>query len=167
MCIGAGADLAWQMIVEGKSLECVDWVSVATSALPIGKLADFIKLAKQLKNVDDAGATIKATRLAENVAKGAKGEAMTAAKLGDNVAKSQVTFKTSDGTRTRADFVTKNKGVVETKTGNAKLTPGQQKLHNDISAGREVTPVGKNAGEAGLTQGQPTKMNYCKVDRPC
>jgi RHS repeat-associated protein len=49
MCIGAGADLAWQMIVEGKSLECVDWVSVATSAVTIGKLANFIKLAKPLK----------------------------------------------------------------------------------------------------------------------
>lgn len=109
----------------------------------------------------------KAARLAENVAKGAKGEAKTGAALGDKVAGKQVSFKTSDGTKTRADFVTKDKGVVETKTGGAQLSNGQQKLHDDINAGREVTPVGKRAEEAGLRPNQPTKMTSCRVDRQC
>jgi RHS repeat-associated protein len=116
-----------------------------------------------------AGAALKvarAERLAENVAKGARGEAATAAKLGDRVAGKQVTFKTSDGTRTRADFVTKGKDVVETKTGNAGLSKGQEKLSGDIKAGREVTPVGQNARDAGLRPGELTRMRSCSVDRP-
>ncbi|WP_231382149.1 hypothetical protein, partial [Sphingobium indicum] len=109
----------------------------------------------------------RAERMAANAAQGAKGEAATAAKLGDKVAGKQVSFKTSDGTRTRTDFVTKDKGVVETKTGNATLTKGQEKLHGDIKAGREVTPVGQNARDAGLRPGEPTRMRSCSVDRPC
>ncbi|WP_417474262.1 RHS repeat domain-containing protein, partial [Luteimonas mephitis] len=108
----------------------------------------------------------KAERLAENVAKGKAGEAVTRQKLGDKVAGEQVTFKTSDGTRTRADFVTKDKGVVETKTGDANLSTGQAKLKSDIDAGRSVTPVGRNAEAAGLKSGEPTKMTSCTVHRP-
>jgi hypothetical protein len=110
---------------------------------------------------------IKAERMAANAEKGAKGEAITKEKLGDKVAGEQVSFKTSDGTRTRADFVTKDKGVTETKTGDAKLSSGQEKLKSDIEAGREVTPVGANAQKAGLTPNEPTKMSCFKVDRPC
>ena len=109
----------------------------------------------------------RAEQMAANAAQGAKGEAATAAKLGDRVAGKQVSFKTSDGTRTRTDFVTKDRGVVETKTGNAGLTRGQEKLHGDIKAGREVTPVGQNARDAGLRPGEPTRMRSCSVDRPC
>jgi len=108
-----------------------------------------------------------ASNIAENAAQGKKGEEMTRQSLGDKVAGEQVTFKTSDGTRTRTDFVTTDKGVVETKTGNATLSPGQAKLKADIDAGREVTPVGQNAANAGLPPGVPTKMSSCVVDRPC
>ena len=113
-----------------------------------------------------AGAGKKAVTLADNAAKGKAGEAATRAKLGDSVAGEQVTFKTSDGTRTRTDFVTKDGGVVETKTGGAQLSTGQAKLKADIDAGRQVTPVGNNASKAGLSAGQPTTMKSCTVDRP-
>jgi RHS repeat-associated protein len=49
--INAGFDIASQMLLEGKSFECIDWASVAFSALPLGKLA---KWAKPLKKSDDA-----------------------------------------------------------------------------------------------------------------
>ena len=62
---------------------------------------------------------------------GAAGEARTAAKLGDSVAGKQVSFKASDGSRSRADFVTKDGVVVETKTGGATLSSGQKSLQND------------------------------------
>ena len=97
----------------------------------------------------------------ENAAKGAAGEAATRAKLGDSVAGEQVTFKTSDGTRTRSDFVTTDKGVVEAKTGRSPLRTGQKKLSDDIKAGRPVTPVGRNAERAGLTPNKPTRMSSC------
>lgn len=109
----------------------------------------------------------RARRLAQNREQGKRGEAATAAKLGDNVAGQQVSFRNSDGSLTRADFVTKDKTVVETKTGDAGLSPGQQTLHSDIAAGREVVPVGQNARDAGLEPGKPTRMNGCTVDRPC
>ena len=109
----------------------------------------------------------KAERMSANAAQGRAGNAATEAKLGDKVAGKEVSFKTSDQTRTRTDFVTKDKGVVETKTGNAQLSKGQQKLHEDIKAGRPVTPVGQNAAKAGLEPGKPTTMTSCTVDRPC
>jgi hypothetical protein len=105
--------------------------------------------------------------IARNAAQGAKGEAATEAKLGDKVAGKQVTFKASDSSRSRADFVTTDKGVVETKTGGAQLSKGQKALHEDIKAGRPVTPVGNNAAKAGLDPGKPTVMKSCEVDRPC
>jgi RHS repeat-associated protein len=104
-------------------------------------------------------------QIRQNAEQGKLGEAATRAKLGDTIAGEQVTFKTSDGTRTRPDFVTKSKEVIETKTGDAKLSSGQEKLKADIDAGRQVTPVGQNAQKAGLTPGQPTTMTCCKVDR--
>jgi RHS repeat-associated protein len=49
--VGAGIDLIWQMLVEGKSLACVDWTSVVTSALEGGAGGMGAgKLAKLLKN---------------------------------------------------------------------------------------------------------------------
>jgi len=109
----------------------------------------------------------RAARLATNIAKGRAGEAATRAKLGEKVAGEQVTIKASDGTRTRVDFVTKDGGVVETKTGNATLSNGQSKLMDDVAAGRQVTPVGRNAEDAGLKPGQPTTIKSCNVDRQC
>jgi hypothetical protein len=102
-----------------------------------------------------------------NAAQGKAGEAITRASLGNKIAGEQVSFKTSDGTRTRADFVTTDKSVVETKTGNATLSPGQNKLKADVDAGREVTPVGKVAEKAGLTPNVPVKMKCYRIDRPC
>ena len=109
----------------------------------------------------------RAQQLAQNKEQGKRGEAATAARLGDNVAGSQVSFRNSDGSTTRADFVTRDGTVVETKTGGADLSPNQQKLHDDITAGRDVVPVGQNARDAGLEPGVPTRMNSCTVDRPC
>ena len=112
-----------------------------------------------------SGPSPAATRLQANVAQGKAGEAVTREKQGTKIAGEQVTFKTSDGTRTRTDFVTHDKTVIETKTGDSKLTTGQDKLKADIDAGRAVTPVGDNAAKAGLTPGQPTMMKCCEVDR--
>lgn len=152
----------------------VDWVKRD----PIGAAIDVATVVLVAVDIADgptpdvgaaavAARTARAERMAQNAAQGRRGEAATAAKLGDKTAGRQVTFKTSDGTRTRADFVTKDKGVVETKTGGAQLRKGQAKLHDDIRAGREVTPVGRNAQDAGLRPGEPTRMKSCSVDRPC
>ncbi len=116
----------------------------------------------------DGKALIKgAGNIAENARKGKQGEALTRAKLGDNVAGEQVSFRTSDGSRAVPDFVTKDGGIVETKTGGARLSKNQQKLFDDINAGRPVTPVGQNAADAGLTPGRPTIMTSCSIDHPC
>ena len=117
---------------------------------------------------DLAGKGLKAGgNIAENAARGKVGEAITRSKLDGSIAGEQVSFKTSDGTPTRADFVTTDKGVVESKTGNSPLTSGQQKLSDDIKAGRQVTPVGAKAQAAGLKHNEPTTMSSCNVDRNC
>ena len=108
---------------------------------------------------------MRAERLSQNAQQGRQGEAATRKELGDKIAGEQVSIRTSDGTLTRADFVTKGKEVIETKTGNATLSRGQEKLKSDIDAGSPVTPVGRNAEKAGLTPGQPTTMSCCRVDR--
>ncbi len=133
-------------------------------AVPIRALA---RGAESLAEGSSAARGVRAAQIAKNAAQGAEAEGKTAAKLGDKVAGKQVTFKNADGSKTRADFVTKDKGVVETKSGGAQLTKGQQKLHNDINNGKPVTPVGDNAAKAGLTPGQPTRMSGCTIDRPC
>ncbi len=48
--VGGGIEIAWQMLVEGKSLACVDWLDVAMSALEgcVGGMGSS-KLAKLLK----------------------------------------------------------------------------------------------------------------------
>ncbi len=124
--------------------------------------------APRISSGAESRANLQAAReqLATSAANGKAGEAVTRANLGDKKAGEQVTFKTSDGTRTRPDFVTTDKGVVETKTGDAQLSTGQAKLQGDIAAGRAVTPVGQNAANAGLTPGVPTKMTGFSVDRP-
>ena len=109
----------------------------------------------------------KAERLAANKLAGKAGEAATRAKLGDKIAAEQVSFKTSTGARTRMDFVTKQRDAVESKAGNSKLSRGQQQFKEDVDAGREVTPIGKNAEKAGLKPGEPTKMRSCQIDRTC
>lgn len=159
------------------SIVCATYLYNSVKDDPVGALINVgtaVAIAIDVADgpVPDVGAaavaarTARIERLQANAVQGAKGEAATAAKLGDKAAGKQVSFKTSDGTRTRADFVTKDKGVVETKTGNAGLTKGQEKLHGDIRAGREVTPVGRNARDAGLEPGKPTRMNGCSIDRP-
>jgi hypothetical protein len=40
-------------------------------------------------------------------------------------------------------------------------------LHSDIKEGREVTPAGRNARDAGLEPGKQTRMNGCSIDRQC
>ncbi len=86
-------------------------------------------------SISESRANLQAAReqLASNVSNGKAGEAATRANLGNKAAGEQVSFKTSDGTRTRTDFVTTDKGVVETKTGDAQLSKGQEKLKADIS----------------------------------
>jgi len=85
--------------------------------------------------------------------------------LGKQVAGEQVSFRTSSGKLTRADFVTKDGKIVEAKTGNAKLSEAQKELKADIEAGRAVTPVGKNAEKAGFTPGEPVKLKAFEEDR--
>jgi hypothetical protein len=50
-----------------------------------------------------------AETIAENALKGKQGEALTHAKLGGNVAGEQVSFRTSDGSLARRDFLTKGR----------------------------------------------------------
>ncbi|MGE8225953.1 MAG: hypothetical protein ACN6RK_09210 [Stenotrophomonas sp.] len=57
-------------------------------------------------------------------------------------------------------------GVIETKTENAGLSRGQQKLKDDIEAGRAVTPVGNNAEAAGFTLGEPMRFKPFEEYRP-
>jgi RHS repeat-associated protein len=139
-------------------------VGVMLTASGAGAMVEIAQGAAVLNKVlSDSRAP--ATTLQKNVAQGKAGEALTRAKYGDKIAGEQVTIKTSDGTRTRTDFVTKDRGVIETKTGGANLSTGQTKLFDDINAGREVTPVGKNATTAGLESGKPTVLKSCTVDR--
>jgi len=139
-------------------------VGVMLTASGAGAAVEIAQGAAVLNKVlSDSRAPV--TTLQKNVAQGKAGEALTRAKYGDKIAGEQVTIKTSDGTRTRTDFVTKDQGVIETKTGGANLSTGQTKLFDDINAGREVTPVGKNATNAGLESGKPTVLKSCTVDR--
>lgn len=46
------------------------------------------------------------------------------------------------------------------------LQRGRLKLKADIEAGRAVTPVGKNAEQAGLKAGEPIKIDTHKIERP-
>ncbi|MBT2143661.1 MULTISPECIES: RHS repeat-associated core domain-containing protein [unclassified Rhodanobacter] len=139
-------------------------VGVMATASGAGAAVVYVKTAIMVDKVLSESPT-PPTTLQKNVAQGKAGEALTRAKYGDHIAGEQVTIKTSDGTRTRTDFVTKDRGVIETKTGGADLSKGQAKLFDDINAGREVTPVGKNATDAGLESGKSTVLKSCTIDR--
>ena len=65
-----------------------------------------------------------------------------------------------------ADIVTTSGGVVEVKSGGARLSPGQQAVKADIDARLPVTPRGANAVKAGLTPNQPTRMK-CYDEKRC
>ncbi|MCP4984789.1 MAG: RHS repeat-associated core domain-containing protein, partial [Colwellia sp.] len=104
--------------------------------------------------------TLKANRL-----KGKEGEAKTRDKLGDDNAGEQVSFRNSKGKIARIDFAKKDGTLVETKTGNAKLSANQKQLSQDIANGTEVTPVGNNAANAGFKPGVPVKIEKMEVDR--
>ncbi|SFG28416.1 RHS repeat-associated core domain-containing protein [Duganella sp. CF458] len=119
--------------------------------------------AQAAKGIDKAKDILAANKVA-----GKAGEAATRGKLGDNIIGEQVTFITSTGQRAKPDFLTKiddKLGIVESKAGNAALSPGQAQLKADIKAGRAVTPVGKKAEAAGLTPGEKVKIESFKVDR--
>ena len=109
----------------------------------------------------------KSKQFQKNKRNGKAGEQKTREKLGDDIAGEQVTLQTKSGARARVDFIKKDKGVVETKTGDAKLSPGQQKVKDAIDQGEDVIPRGKNAEKAGLKPNEPTKMKNCVVDRHC
>jgi len=107
----------------------------------------------------------KGEQLSKNVKQGADAETSAAKRLGDEVAGKRVTLESSTGKRSVADIVTKDKGVVEVKSGGARLSSGQKAVKADIDAGRPVTPRGKNAANAGLEPGKPTVMKCYQVDR--
>lgn len=102
---------------------------------------------------------------AKNAAQGAKAEAKVAAELGSEVAGKRVTLEASTGQRSVADIVTTNRGVVEVKSGGARLSPGQKANRADVEAGRPVTPRGANAEKAGLEADKPTQMKCYDVKR--
>lgn len=142
------------------SLSTADHLSAVVGALPPGRATSLIRIGIQAEQARDKVDVLQANKVSGKI-----GEGITRDRLGERVAGEQVSFKTSDGTRTRTDFVTKDREVVETKTGGAQLSSGQTKLKADIDAGRPVTPVGKNATNAGLEAGKPTTMKSCTVDR--
>jgi hypothetical protein len=110
---------------------------------------------------------IKAIQLEANKAKGKLGEDLIAEKYKSQITGKQVTIYTNDGTRTRVDFVTRDKGIIEVKTGNSKLSPGQKKLHDDVTAGRSVRFGGPTAINSGNKTDVPTRMKWCTIERPC
>lgn len=116
---------------------------------------------------DGAAKAIKVgTNIAENASKGAKAEAKIVGELGDQVAGQRVTLESSTtGKRSVTDIVEKDKTVHEVKSGDAKLSPGQQAVKADIDAGKPVIPRGANAKKALLEPGKATIMKCYKVDR--
>lgn len=151
----------------GSAISSGEGIGMAAAMVAV----DVVGVASPIPGVSEAAHAIeggtkvaKAATLAANRAAGAAGEARTAAKLGDSVAGKQISFKASDGSRSRADFVTKDGTVVETKTGGATLSSGQKSLQKDILSGNPVTPVGKNAEAAGFKPGVPVVLKDYKVD---
>lgn len=110
-------------------------------------------------------ASRRAEQLAKNVADSKVAERMSIAKHGDNVAGTQVTFITSDGSRTRADVVLKDGGIIEVKAGNGKLSTNQAKLQSDIADGKDVKAVGRRASEAGLSGGEKKSPRFFSLER--
>ncbi|MDR6095685.1 RHS repeat-associated core domain-containing protein [Stenotrophomonas sp. SORGH_AS_0321] len=112
-------------------------------------------------------ASRRAETLAKNVQAGAGAEQKTSAKYGKRVAGTQVTFVTSTGMRPRVDFVLKEwpLRLVESKAGDARLSPAQRSLQADVAAGRAVTPVGRNAEKAGLKPGEKVTPRFFTLER--
>ena len=156
------ANVAMGVVSFGKNVAIGNYGGAAVDA--VGIVVDSIATAVPVVP-GGAGTAIKAARLAENVAQGAKAEAKVAAEMGAEVAGKRVTLEASTGQRSVADIVTTNKGVVEVKSGGAQLSPGQKAVRADIEAGRPVTPRGANAEKAGLTPNQPTSMKCYDVKR--
>jgi hypothetical protein len=146
----------------------VDAVATAVPGMPggAGSVIKAARAADATVEVGQAAAKGKAAeQLAQNIAQGARAEEQVVGSLGDQVAGRRVTLEASTGQRSVADIVTKDGGVVEVKSGGAKLSPGQQAVKDDIDAGRPVTPRGANAEKAGLARNQPTPMRCYDVTR--
>ena len=159
-------DVGLEVAIQAASGESIN-LGAATKSAAVGLINPAKTLQRAQKLGSLASKANKQRQLAKNIAQGNKGEALTQAKLGDNIAGKQVTLESSKGTRARLDFVTKDGGIVETKTGGAKLSKGQQDIFDDINNGRPVTPRGANADAAGLPRNEPIKLPSCSVDRPC
>jgi RHS repeat-associated protein len=158
-------------VTEGLSAvaDGLDWAD-ANIFMPLGPLggvehAATAPIVAGIRALRSEATVAKAAQLAKNVKQGATAEAKAVAKAGDKVAGQRVTLESSTGKRSVADIVTKDKGVVEVKSGGSTLSPGQKAVQADIEAGREVIPRGQNAAGAGLTPGQPVKMKCYTVDR--
>jgi len=155
-CIPIAIFLAKEAVAEVASRVthgATDWISVKGLGKKLVRSQAKRNLKKQLK---------------KNIKKGKRGEALTRKKLKGNIAGEQVTLESSStGKKARMDFVKKDGGVVETKTGNAQLTPNQRAVKADIDAGRDVIPRGQKAAEAGLEPNKAVKLPSCKIDRPC
>lgn len=108
---------------------------------------------------------MRAARLEKSAAQGKAGEEQVKTQMGESATGSQVTFRTSDGSKTVVDITKGTSGAVEVKTGNAKLSPNQEKMQSDVKEGRAVTPVGKNAQAAGFTPGKPVQLQSYEVIR--
>jgi hypothetical protein len=115
--------------------------------------------------IEGAQKVERAAQLVKNIEQGAKAEKAVAQKIGDQVAGKRVTLEASTGQRSVADLVTKDKSVIEVKSGNSPLSKGQKAVKADIDAGRKVTPRGQNAADAGLAPGKPTTMKCFSVER--
>jgi len=156
------ANVAMDVVSLGKNLATGNY---AGAAVDVGGLI-VDAAATLIPGVPGGAATaIKATRLAENARQGARAEKAVVKELGEQVAAQRVTLEASTGQRSVADIVTRDKGVVEVKSGNAQLTPGQKAIKEDIDASRPVIPRGRNAEAAGLEPGKPTQMNSFEEKR--
>lgn len=142
----------------------LDAIDQAAMAVPQGQL-EHAAVAPVVVGLRGLAAEARAATLAKNVVQGAKAEAKVAAELGAEVAGKRVTLEASTGQRSVADIVRTDKGVVEVKSGGARLSPGQNAIKADVEAGRPVTPRGANAEKAGLEVGKPTQMKCYDVKR--
>ena len=152
-----------------------NWVDAGLSLgamVPLGGW--FATGVKAGKKVDDAFSVEKKVQsnVAANRAKGLAFEDKTVAAIvekGGTIEGRQVTFVSADGkVRARFDIVSTKNGrltLIECKCGKyAGLSKNQKQLIDDIQQGRPVTPVGKNAENAGLNVGEPITKNDVDVE---
>jgi RHS repeat-associated protein len=167
LCPGGNPQLAGIRQLQqniGTGVEIAD--KAATTVVETAAMAAIPGLG-EIKEIDAAVGVVNDVRvgIAANAAKGAAAEDSVAAALGDAVAGRRVTLEASTGERSVADIVTKDGGVVEVKSGGARLSSGQKAVKADIDAGRMVTPRGQNALDAGLEPGVATPMKCYDVTR--